>query len=87
MRELGKKQLILELLAPLHEIPASLSAYDLEYGESNAELVYNYDTQAEHTGITALLSELSDAGIRFNDVKTKQSSLEEIFVGLVKRIQ
>jgi ABC-2 type transport system ATP-binding protein len=87
MRELGKKQLILELLAPLQEIPASLSAYDLEYGESNAELVYNYDTQAEHTGITALLGALSDAGIRFNDVKTKQSSLEEIFVGLVKRIQ
>ena len=87
MRELGKKQLILELLAPLAEIPASLSAYDLEYGENNTELVYNYDTQAEHTGITALLGELSDAGIRFNDVKTKQSSLEEIFVGLVKRIQ
>jgi ABC-2 type transport system ATP-binding protein len=87
MRELGKKQLILELVEPLDELPQSLSGFSLEFGADSGELVYNYDTQAEHTGITALLSELSDAGIRFNDVKTKQSSLEEIFVGLVKRIK
>ena len=87
MRELGKKQLMLELDEPLAEIPASLSGYSLEFGGSNTELVYNYDTQAEHTGITSLLGELSDAGIRFHDVKTKQSSLEDIFVGLVKRIK
>jgi ABC-2 type transport system ATP-binding protein len=87
MRELGKKQLILELVEPLGELPGSLADFSLEFGAGNTELVYNYDTQAEHTGITALLSELSDAGIRFNDVKTKQSSLEEIFVGLVKRIE
>ena len=87
MRELGKKQLILELVEPLAELPQSLSGFSLEFGADSGELVYNYDTQAEHTGITALLSELSDAGIRFNDVKTKQSSLEEIFVGLVKRIE
>ena len=87
MRELGKKQLILELVEPLGELPGSLADFSLEFGAGNTELVYNYDTQAEHTGITALLGELSDAGIRFNDVKTKQSSLEDIFVGLVKRIR
>ena len=87
MRELGKKQLILELTESLDAMPPSLADFNLEFGASNAELVYNYDTQAEHTGITALLGKLSEAGIRFNDVNTKQSSLEEIFVGLVKRIK
>jgi ABC-2 type transport system ATP-binding protein len=87
MRELGKKQLILELAEPLDRVPDSLSGFRLEVGADGTELVYNYDTRAEHTGITSLLGELSDAGIRFNDVKTKQSSLEEIFVGLVKRIE
>ena len=85
MRELGKKQLFLQLDDPLSSIPDSLSSYELDFGESSAELVYNYDTRAEHTGITSLLGDLSDAGIRFHDVKTRQSSLEEIFVGLVKR--
>jgi ABC-2 type transport system ATP-binding protein len=87
MRELGKKQLILELTESIDAMPPSLADFNLEFGASNAELVYNYDTQAEHTGITALLGKLSEAGIRFNDVNTKQSSLEEIFVGLVKRIE
>ena len=87
MRELGKKQLILELTESLDALPPSLADFNLEFGASSAELVYNYDTQAEHTGITALLGKLSEAGIRFNDVNTKQSSLEEIFVGLVKRIK
>ena len=87
MRELGKKQLILELTESLDVMPPSLADFNLEFGASNAELVYNYDTQAEHTGITSLLGKLSEAGIRFNDVNTKQSSLEEIFVGLVKRIK
>ncbi len=85
MRELGKKQLFLELDQPLDAIPDALSAYRLQFGASNSELVYDYDTRAEHTGITALLGDLGDAGIRFHDVKTRQSSLEEIFVGLVKR--
>jgi ABC-2 type transport system ATP-binding protein len=85
MRELGKKQLFLQLDDSLEAIPDSLSSYELDFGESSAELVYNYDTRAEHTGITSLLGDLSDAGIRFHDVKTRQSSLEEIFVGLVKR--
>jgi ABC-2 type transport system ATP-binding protein len=87
MRELGRKQLILNLDEPLNEIPASLDSFDLEFGNDASELVYSYDTQAEHTGITALLSALSRAEIRFHDVKTTQSSLEEIFVDLVKRIK
>ena len=87
MRELGKKQLILDLDEPLNEIPASLDSFDLGFGNDASELVYSYDTQAEHTGITALLSALSRAEIRFHDVKTTQSSLEEIFVDLVKRIK
>ncbi len=86
MRELGKKQLILELSEPLEQVPGALTAFNLEIGASKTELVYSYDTQAEHTGITALLGELSQAGIRFNDVKTTQSSLEEIFVDLVKKV-
>jgi ABC-2 type transport system ATP-binding protein len=87
MRELGRKQLILELDQPIDQIPAALSSYNLTLGANSAELIYSYDTQAEHTGITALLSELSRSGIRFHDVKTTQSSLEEIFVDLVKRIR
>ena len=87
MRELGKKQLMLELDEPLGSIPPGLESYNLEFGASSSELIYSYDTHAEHTGITALLSELSSAGIRFHDVKTTQSSLEEIFVDLVKRMK
>jgi ABC-2 type transport system ATP-binding protein len=64
-----------------------LSAFNLELATGNTDLVYNYETQADHTGITALLGELSQAGIRFNDVKTTQSSLEEIFVDLVNRVR
>ena len=86
MRELGKKQLILELDSPLQQIPQQLASFQLEFGTSKAELIYTYDTQAEHTGITALLAELADTGIKFHDVKTTQSSLEEIFVDLVKKV-
>lgn len=85
MRELGKKQLFLELDDALDAIPETLAAYHLQFGASHSELIYDYDTRAEHTGITSLLGDLSQAGIRFHDVKTRQSSLEEIFVGLVKR--
>lgn len=87
MRDLGKKQLLLELTETLAEIPASLDSFKLEFGSSKAELVYSYDTQAEQTGITALLRALSQSGVRFNDVKTTQSSLEEIFVDLVKKVR
>lgn len=87
MRELGKKQLILELDEPLDAVPPALASYDLEIGLGKKEIIYNYDTQAENTGITTLLSDLRETGIHFRDVKTTQSSLEEIFVGLVKRIR
>jgi len=86
MRELGKKQLILELDNPLDSIPDQLASFRLEFGASSTELIYTYDTQAEHTGITALLAELGRSGIRFHDVKTTQSSLEEIFVDLVRKV-
>jgi ABC-2 type transport system ATP-binding protein len=85
MRKLGKKQLTLELHTALETVPAALEPYKLELGNSGSELTYTYDTQAERTGITSLLKDLSDAGIRFRDLNTKESSLEEIFVSLVKR--
>src|SRR5262245_169193 len=87
MRKLGKKQLTLELHGRLDAVPQTLAPYRLELGNSGSELIYTYDTQAERTGITSLLKDLSEAGIRFRDLDTKQSSLEEIFVSLVKRPQ
>jgi len=85
MHKLGKKQLTLQLAEPVAELPAGLAAFQLEIGADGKELVYTYDTQAERTGITALLAELSRLGIVFRDLHTTQSSLEDIFVGLVKR--
>jgi ABC-2 type transport system ATP-binding protein len=85
MHKLGKKQLTLELHQKLDAIPAQLSSYRLERNGDGSELIYTYDTQGERTGITALLKDLGEAGIRFKDLQTRQSSLEEIFVNLVKR--
>jgi ABC-2 type transport system ATP-binding protein len=85
MRKLGRKQLILQLLAPISEIPASLAPYRLELARDGHELTYTYDTAGERTGITALLAALAEAGIRFRDLQTEQSSLEDIFVSLVGR--
>ena len=90
MSKLGKKQLTLELEAPLAAIPAAFAAYPLVLAAEGRKLVYTYDTQGdpgagERTGITALLDDLSGAGIRFKDLQTTQSSLEDIFVSLVKR--
>ena len=85
MRDLGKKQLLLHLNDPLDAVPAELARYDLELGDDSLELTYNYDTKGEHTGITDLMKDLRGAGIRFNDLQTSQSSLEEIFVDLVNR--
>ncbi|HEY4264380.1 MAG TPA: ABC transporter ATP-binding protein [Micropepsaceae bacterium] len=85
MRKLGKKQLTLNLHEPLDVVPSSLAAYGLERNAGGNELVYTYDTKSERTGITALLKDLAEAGIRFNDLNTTQSSLEEIFVSLVRR--
>jgi len=83
MKKMGRKQLTLHLQAPIDAIPSCLAAYRLERSASGDELTYTYDTQSERTGITALLKDLADAGIRFNDLQTRQSSLEEIFVNLV----
>ncbi len=85
MRELGKKQLVLNLQESLASIPSGLGEYHLELSGCGSELTYHYDTKREHTGITSLLAALHDAGIKFNDLNTSQSSLEEIFVGLVNR--
>ena len=84
MRKLGKKQLKLQLLKQLDAIPAELAAHRIALAADGCELVYTYDTQGERTGITALLGDLSRTGIRFRDIQTTESSLEDIFVGLVR---
>ncbi len=84
MRQLGQKRLTLQLRDRLDEIPNALAGHDLELAEDGTELVYTYETQTERTGITTLLADLSKAGIKFNDLQTRQSSLEEIFVDLVR---
>jgi ABC-2 type transport system ATP-binding protein len=84
MRQLGQKRLTLQLRDRLEEVPKELADHDLELAEDGTELVYTYDTQTERTGITTLLADLSKAGIKFNDLQTRQSSLEEIFVDLVR---
>jgi ABC-2 type transport system ATP-binding protein len=85
MQKLGRKQMTLLLTEPLDQLPAALAGYSLEIAANGHEIVYTYDTQAERTGITSLLAELSRNGISFNDLQTTQSSLEDIFVGLVSR--
>jgi len=84
MQKAGKKQLTLHLLHELSEIPPQLASYGLTLAPGGRELVYSYDTKAERTGITGLLDELTAAGIAFKDLQTTQSSLEDIFVDLVR---
>ncbi len=84
MRKLGKKQLTLQLHDGLDEVPEELAGYGLELAADGTELIYTYDTQVERAGIAALLADLNRAGIKFTDLQTKQSSLEDIFVSLVK---
>ena len=84
MRKLGKKQLTLHLQEPLAAVPAGLDGYQLELAGGGTELVFTFDAQAERTGIAELLRELSTKGIDFKDLQTSQSSLEEIFVSLVR---
>ena len=85
MRKLGRKELTLELAAPLEAVPDALADFALALSQDGHELTYHYDTKAERTGITRLLQALADAGIRFRDLRTSQSSLEQIFVELVRR--
>lgn len=82
MHKLGKKQLTLQLAHTLAAVPAALSAYPLTLSANGNELTYTYDAQNEHSGIAALLQDLDAAGIAFKDLKTSQSSLEDIFVSL-----
>ena len=87
MRKLGKKQLTLQLVNRLDAVPSSLSDRPLTLANEGRELVYTYNTQGERTGITALLKDLGEAGIRFRDLHTTETSLEDIFVDLVRRGQ
>jgi ABC-2 type transport system ATP-binding protein len=85
MRKLGKKQLTLQLSEAIDFIPSTLDSHDLVLANGGSELVYTYDSQGPRTGITHLLTDLAQAGIRFKDLDTTQSSLEDIFVDLVRR--
>jgi len=83
MKKLGKKQLTVHLQAPLTAIPAGLGDWALTLGPGGLELVYSFDANREHTGVPELLRRMHDLGIEFNDLNTRQSSLEDIFVSLV----
>jgi len=83
MQKLGKKQLLIELRQMVEVIPDALANYNLEISKDGSHLVYTYDTQSERTGITPLLQDLNDAGLSLRDLKSSQTSLEDIFVNLV----
>ncbi len=87
MRKLGKKQLTLQLHAALERIPLRLDGYHLELAGNGSELIYTYDTRGQRAGIDALLKDLGEEGIGFKDLQTTQSSLEDIFVSLVRQGQ
>ena len=84
MQKLGKRQLTLHLQAPLAAVPASLAAYALELAAGGTELIYSFDAQGERTGIAELMRQLNGLGIDFRDLRTTESSLEDIFVSLVR---
>lgn len=84
MARMGRKELTVHLSEPVNAVPPVLAGYDLRLAEEGGALVYSYDTRAERTGITALLQDVAAAGLTLRDVQTRQSSLEEIFVGLVR---
>jgi ABC-2 type transport system ATP-binding protein len=84
MQKLGKKQLKLYLVEPLKAVPPKLASYQLDLSRSGEELTYTYDTKSERTGINRLIADLAAAEVRFRDIQTNESSLEEIFVSLVK---
>ncbi len=84
MSKMGRKQLILFLQRPLASIPSELAAYDVELSEGGTQLVCTFDAKQEHSGITGLLRKLTELGIDFKDIQTRESSLEEIFVSLLR---
>lgn len=83
MKKLGKKTLTVHLNEPLRALPQGLSDWDLKLADDGTEVEYIFDTKAERTGISALLGRMADLGIAYRDLNTRQSSLEDIFVGLV----
>ncbi|MGV3525481.1 MAG: ABC transporter ATP-binding protein [Candidatus Sericytochromatia bacterium] len=85
MKKLGKKELVLQLQAPLETLPPQLAGYQLALSEDHSQLTYTFDTQAEQTGIAPLFRHLGELGIDFKDLQTSESSLEEIFVKLIGR--
>jgi ABC-2 type transport system ATP-binding protein len=84
MQRMGQKQLHVELADPLTAVPEALAKYPLELGPDGQSLIYTYDTKGERTGIVTLLGDLRAAGLQMTDLATRQSSLEDIFVGLVR---
>jgi len=84
IKKMGHKKLTIELQEKITKVPEDLFKYYLEVGEENLSLIYTYNVQAEKTGITDLLQSLKDAGLKLKDLKTEQSTLEKIFVNLVK---
>ena len=84
MKKLGRKQLTLQLRAPLQQPPPDLGGFQLQLAASGTELIYTFDTQGERTGIATLLSRLSEHGITIRDLQTSESSLEDIFVSLLR---
>ncbi len=87
MKRLGSKELRLDLATPLTAVPEALAGFNLRLEGDGRKLVYEYDTQAERTGITRLLATLGEAGVMFNDLDTEQSSLEQIFLRLVEEVE
>jgi len=87
MQKLGKKELILELIEPMSQLPDALAGRNLTLGRGGSELIYTYDSHEERSGIGGLVNDLGALGIGFKDLQTKQSSLEEIFVSLVREGQ
>jgi ABC-2 type transport system ATP-binding protein len=85
MRKLGKKHLTLHLLSPLNEVPAGLASWPVKLGNSGTELEYTFEEKDEGTGVPALLRRLSELGIAFKDLNTRQTSLEDIFIDLVNQ--
>ncbi|MEO0369847.1 MAG: ABC transporter ATP-binding protein [Pseudomonadota bacterium] len=83
MRRMGQKQLEIELTEPIAALPKALAGFDLEIADGGRRLTYTYEATGERTGITRLLSAVSEAGLGLRDIQTSQSSLEEIFVGLL----
>ena len=87
MAQMGQKQLRIDLAEAVSDIPAALASYELQRAPDGRSLTYTYDTKGPRTGITTLLNDLQNAGLQMKDLQTQQSSLEDIFVGLVKEDQ